>query len=112
MNELEEAILKQMEENEGAETEDENLTPSESENISQGKQPELELKTLTKKGVALVLDQIVGVRFRMGEAIFEIKSINKGKCRFTAEVANPIEECNQTIDYIGQARSTGTSKKK
>ena len=106
MNELEQAILKQMDEEEGVETEDENLIPAETENITQGEyQPQTDLKPLDKKGVGLILDQVVGTQFKMGEAMFEIKSVNKGKCRFTAEIINEVITMHSTIDYIGKART-------
>ena len=112
MNELEEAILKQMNEEEGTETEDESLQPAETENITEGEyQPQMDLKPLSKKGVGLILDQVVGTQFKMGEAMFEIKSVNKGKCRFTAEIINEVVQTSETIDYIGRARAKGKDKK-
>ena len=103
MNEIEEAILKQMEENEGIETEDETLTPSETENITEGKYEAPSLPILSKKGVGIILDQIVGVQFKMGEAMFEIKSVNKGKHRFTAEIINEVVT-PKTDDIVGRNR--------
>ena len=107
MNEIEEAIPRQMEETEGVETEDETLDVSETENITKGEYAPPVLPTLTKKGVGLVLDQIVGVQFKMGEAMFEIKSVNRGKHRFTAEIINEVVS-TKTDDIIGRNRINKT----
>lgn len=107
MNELEEAILKQMEENEGIETEDESLTPTESENITKGNYVAPRLPILSKKGVGIIFDQIIGTQFKMGDAMFEIKSVNRGKHRFTAEILNEVVS-TETDDIIGRNRINKT----
>lgn len=108
MNELEEAILKKMEQEEGAETDNENLTPSESDNISEGEYSPPKIKSLTKKGLSMALDQIEGVTFKFGDAYFKIIYINKGKGRFTAEVVNEVVDTKtDPVDYIEMNRRKG-----
>lgn len=89
-----EAILAQMDEQEPTEVET--------------KLEEPVIKDLTKKQVYAMMEQINGLGMQFGDLFFRVNYINKGQCRFTADLVNRVVD-SRTVDYTTKSSDEAES---
>jgi len=75
---------------------EETLIPEEDEQSQTDIEPRVEEKGklvgITKKDLGNLMQGVMGIEFKFGEAVFKFNHCNTGKLRITAECINPIIE--------------------
>jgi hypothetical protein len=87
---VENAILSQMVNTAGKEGKPD-LDVSRRENVKNMVREEIKIPTLTTQALKFTLTQLKGVKFKFGEAVFEIGHINERKKKFTATLMNDVK---------------------
>ena len=90
-------IIAQMQENDDAGNETEEIVEVQDTEASTQKEPEVQIpeeviEPITKQELNFILNQLGGIQVRFGKAVFKLNHINKGKHRFSAECVNEIVE--------------------